>query len=309
MSIAICTTLFVGVMTIATFFDLEISIAIGSATSFFGKFFADIGEFPSWITLPIAGVILYQAVNKDNKYCAWLKGVFLFVTLAGFLLLFRWINKRLFKDLEWEYLYICLFAVIGTWLSIVSTNHIDKQIMSKLVVFALFMLICVAISQGIVTLLKAVWGRQRFRNLEVGNIPLGSSKGFTPWYLPAFFVPNVANYFPDMAGMSESGAFKSFPSGHTAAAGMSFCIVMLPELFDKFKNYKIWFYVAPTIYTVLVAVSRIVNRAHYLSDVTFSFGMMILIVFLTKAIIFKIQKKLDNKPNNIFAKMFGSIQR
>ena len=83
-----------------------------------------------------------------------------------------------------------------------------------------------------------------------------------------------------------SDAFKSFPSGHTCSAAMSYVLIMLPDAID-FKHKKAakaicW--ICPIVITGLVATSRIVAGAHYMSDVTFGGTIGFLCMLLAREI-------------------------
>ncbi|MBR4800722.1 MAG: phosphatase PAP2 family protein [Clostridia bacterium] len=123
--------------------------------------------------------------------------------------------------------------------------------------------------------IKGPIGRMRFRaiNSSVGKqlIDDGVLKGFTPWYI-ANGQPSqeiIAMFTAKWPGASD--AFKSFPSGHTCSAAMSYVLIMLPDAVDfkHKKAAKVICWVTPILITGLVAISRIVAGAHYMSDVTF----------------------------------------
>ena len=134
------------------------------------------------------------------------------------------------------------------------------------------------VSAAVVALLllniKGPMGRMRFRaiNSDVGKnlIDAGILKGYTPWY-KANGQPSeeiIAMFTAKWPGASD--AFKSFPSGHTCSAAMSYGLIMLPDAID-FKHKKaarLACWIAPILITGLVAISRIVAGAHYMSDVT-----------------------------------------
>lgn len=283
---------FVALMLVATFYDLEISVAVGNASSVYGQFFNYLGETPLWLGIPVAFLILYRAVDKNNRFYKWLRPVLLLCTFVGFFFFARYLMDEMTAELKWKYLYVTLFGLTMTGVALLCVRKTDDAIFKKLVVFAVFLLLLIAVSQGIITAMKYIWSRQRFRNLQIGNVSFGTSEGFTPWYLPNLGEHNPDALYPDVLGGKEySGAYRSFPSGHTAAAAVSFAVVLLPELFDGLKKYKAVFFAAPTVYTVLVGVSRIVNRAHYLSDVTIGGFLTVGIAFLLKYIIKKVWQK------------------
>ena len=64
---------------------------------------------------------------------------------------------------------------------------------------------------------------------------------------------------------------KSFPSGHTFTAGLSYTLICIPDMVDKFKTkgWKAFLYALPIVITGVVGLSRVVMGAHYLSDVLF----------------------------------------
>lgn len=295
LAISICAAVFLALLTVATFFDLQINLAIGNGNSIFGQFFSYLGDSFAWIAVPICALILYQAVRKTNKYYKILKPLFLVLTFVGFYLVTNYLFGKFATEIKLEIIYVLLFSVIGTFFAVLGTNKVDKDLMEKLIIFAVFVLICVAVSQGVITVLKHVWARQRFRNLEGGNIIGGDTSGFTPWYKPTFGKHDSGLFFADSFGAEDEDAYKSFPSGHTASAAITFVIVMLPELFEKLKKHKVWFYVVPSVITALVAVSRLVNRAHYLSDVVMAAAITISLIFLIKYLVYKVYEKIRLK--------------
>lgn len=286
-----CAAAFIVVLAVATFFDLQINIALANSESVFGQFFALFGEATAWAVAPVAAVILFQAVTNDNKYRHYLRALWLIVLIAGWYFLVDYFFDEIAINIKCEILYVLTFTLGFSALSIFATYKIDKQIMKKLVIFASFMLVALALSQIMTTFMKKIWSRQRFRNM-----PENDYSGFSNWYKPNWFKKgNGGAFVSDYAGAEDSDAFKSFPSGHTSAAAMSFLVIMLPELFDKLKKYKVWFYVIPAIYTVAVALSRIVLRAHFLSDVLFGGTIGIASVFIAKLIVYSVRKKIIEK--------------
>ncbi len=303
-AVSACALAFAGLLIIATFFDLEISKAIGNANSVFGQFFNILGETPAWLGLPVGALILYQALVKENKFYKWLKPLLFVCILVGFYFFARYLMDEIVVELKWKWLYTGVFGLAMTLLSVLATNRVDKEIMNKLVIFAVLLLIAIAVSQGIVTVLKYIWSRQRFRNLQAGNITGGDTTGYTPWYKPTLGKHDENVLYPDTLGGKElSGAYRSFPSGHTAAAGVSFAVILIPEIFEKMKKYGVWFYAVPSVYTVIVAVSRIVNRAHYLSDVLIGGTIAVLSVFILKFVL----KKFWIKYNFVGAETLKAV--
>ncbi len=276
--VVVAAACFVALLIVATFYDLKINVALGDADSVYGQFFRLFGELTGWIVVPIACAFLFQVTPKDNKGGVVVRIFWCVATFVGWVLVMKYILEEFSGEAYAEgfygspyshvILYAVVFAVFLTAAILADTCRIPKNTLYKLAMFAAALLFALAISQILTNVLKVTWTRQRFRNLPVGNGE-SDSTGFTPWYHPNFGKNKGVNYFPDSAGMKKSEGYSSFPSGHTAGAAITFVLVMLPDLFEKLKKYKICFYVFAILYTAAVAVSRIVNRAHYLSDTVF----------------------------------------
>ncbi len=168
-----------------------------------------------------------------------------------------------------------LAALLIAGITIFAFMNIKAEHLKKLVWVVIAVVIATAISNALVAIIKKPVGRMRFRaiNSDLGQafINGGQLKGFTPWYKAngqpsSAIIDSFVNTYP-----GSKDAFQSFPSGHTCSAGTSYAIIMLPYAID-FKHKKLakalcW--TCPIVITGLVAISRIVAGAHYLSDVTF----------------------------------------
>ena len=174
-----------------------------------------------------------------------------------------------------------LFAIKG----------LSDETIKKLLPFAFAIIVMAAVSNGFVNVLKGPVGRMRYRSMNtVGGKTIGGFDNYTRWY--------VMNGQMDKDLMRKlfgtTDACKSFPSGHTCSAGMSYALVMLNDALDiKGKLKRAAFWIAPVVYTGLVAVSRIMVGAHFFSDVlvggTVAFVTMLLVreIFICKGSHFK----------------------
>ena len=136
--------------------------------------------------------------------------------------------------------------------------EVDKN--KKLLNFA-YVILFTSIFYLLIELIKTPVGRMRYRAMN----ELGDFSYFTPWYQ----ISDAKTLLKDTYTLKD--AFKSFPSGHTFSAGISYVLICIPYVFEKFntKKWKVIFYLIPICYTGLVATFRIVVGAHYLSDVLF----------------------------------------
>ncbi len=280
--IGITSGIFVALMIVAAFADLAINIALYNPTSLYGQFFDNLGELPTYLTAPVVGTILFhQTYTKGSKTKILCKILSVIIVFAGFLLAIKmWFWGNFVSDeILYSWVYCSYFAALLTICCILGTSKVDKELMSKLLIFAIFLLIVMALTTVIIQVLKYVWARQRFRTMTSENplneatlLAYGSNfEGFTPWYLPQtiFRLDLRTDEYMEALKTLDDDAFKSFPSGHTGAAAASFGLILLPDMFEKLNTKKLrWvFWAVPIAYTTLVGVSRIVMGAHYLSDI------------------------------------------
>ncbi len=286
--------LFLILATVSAFLDLQINQLIYNGNSLFGQFMANVGEFPSYLTFPIAGVILFYNRSRTTKAIdITLAIAFTILVGVGYYVLFSWLitgHKFASENLMYIAVYRIFFAGIATWLSLLFGAKVDKNLMKKLLWFAIFLMIVMAVSNIAVQIMKALWNRQRFRSLD-----LNTFAGYTPWYQPVI----GRNVEADLAALSsncyhpgDSDAFRSFPSGHTVAAGASFALIIIPEIFNNLKKYRWIFWTVPAVYTILMGLSRMIVGAHYLSDVTFGGYIAFLTAVLFRGLFVRKIKRL-----------------
>ena len=253
-------SLFVIFMIIAGIFDLQISKAVHTPNSFFGNFFAEIGEFPLNIAPLVSFTIIYQYIPWENKQYKPIKALSVVGVIAGGLIFWRYLANHLFdSELLFLNVYVIVFGLVTAFIAIVLTNSLDKELIKKLIIFALFYLAVAYALRLFVAITKETWLRLRFNYMNPETY-----EGFTPWWKINFTVRGREHLAYEEF---RTTAFRSFMSGHTTGAGACFAIIILPDLFDTLKKYRKFFYIAPLMYTFAVALSRVVIGAHFLSDV------------------------------------------
>lgn len=112
-----------------------------------------------------------------------------------------------------------LFSILwGVGFGIVALligSLIPRELMQKLRAAAWIGVVVMTAQLLCIEGLKYLWGRVRFRDL----LAAGNYDAFTSWLHPNGINGN-----------------KSFPSGHTAGAGMSYLMMLLPLYTDRFKG-------------------------------------------------------------------------
>lgn len=251
----------------AAFFDLKLDIFLNNPENPIAVWFRNTGEIPGRMVCPLAGAVLFYTCEGKLK-----KLFGLIVNLGGSAYLGYYLGKYFFND-EFRMPFSILFG-LGTGIVILYAMrfiHIPQNTATVLRKIAFLGIVIMFVQITAIEGLKYLWGRVRFRDL----IAAGSYDAFTPWY--------------KINGINGN---KSFPSGHTAGAGMSYLMMFFPFLSEKWnKKYSLCF-IIPCIYTSIVAFTRLVMGAHYLSDVTAGGIVSFTIVLI---FIYYYEKKQTNK--------------
>lgn len=252
----------IGCLVVAAFRDLQIDISLNNPTDPFSIWFYNTGEMPSRLALPLAGTVLYYLCQKKIGKIAGLV-----LAIGGSTYLGGHIGDYFF--MEENHLAFGLIYGFGFGIVLLMTAKyitIPEKMKKPLIALAIAGVAVVFLQIGIVEGSKFIWGRVRFRDL----LAAGSYEQFTQWYHP-----NGLN------------GHKSFPSGHTAGAGISYLAMLLPLCSEKAKKHTSACFIIPFIYTSTVAYTRLVMGAHYLSDVTVGATVSFTLVVIALAILEK----------------------
>ena len=229
---------------VAAFYDLKIDIALNNPANIFSRWFEGMGEVPCRLLPTVAGVVLYYASDKKPLKLFGLFANFAGAAYFGAEHLSRYMFREDFPIYVGIAFGLCIAGAAQYFGQYIKFNDNVKK---ALVVLSLAGIILIFAEIGIVEIIKMLWGRVRFRDL----IATGSYEAFTPWYHPNGINGN-----------------QSFPSGHTANAALGYAMLMLPYVSTKWRDNKVWCFIIPFIHTSVVAFTRLVMGAHYLSDVT-----------------------------------------
>ena len=227
----------------AHFVDLKLNIFLNNPKNPFAIWFCNTGEMPARLLPIIAGtLIFYFCENKTHKKLG------LFVWISGSVYIGYHIARYFFVE-DNNLVFGVIFG-LGFGLFVLFFGQFisfDEETKRKLIILAFAGIIIMCAEVMVVEGLKFLWGRIRFRDL----LAAGSYDAFT-----SFLHPNGIN------------GHKSFPSGHTSGAGMSYLLMTLPYLNKKLESKKTLLFIIAFVYTGIVAYTRLVMGAHYLSDVT-----------------------------------------
>ena len=247
-----------------SFFDYQISSALFNIGSMYGRFIEAAGELPFELTASVAGVMLVRSARPDSKTSKWLAalGVLINVGLAGY---------EIVSSLKVGGKLIAVQLVL-TFVLVIAANLIVYRLTcttepDELTRWAL-MVLAVWVAQAIIlnVVVKPLWSRPRMRVIEVTQ-----GLDFQPWWV----IGNPDKWAFIAAGVIKDG-FKSFASGHTAHAAIGLMLAGLPAAAFKEKpsRRRVAFWAAAVV-AAFVAFGRIVIGAHFLSDVSCGFALVL----------------------------------
>lgn len=283
----LCMFLFLGAMLLAgTFLDYPISSALYDEKNIFGRLLAGYGEYPAALGFTAAGVLLLAGRSRESrrkKYLQSLGGIFLIVSGTFMLMCMPMLYLTVPKVIPAASGLLCSAAVIAG-ISILGKNT-DKKILLRVAAMIFFTIMLEILA---VNLIKIPWGRPRMR-LVYEN----AQACFMPWWQAGSSLKGTLT----AAGVAAE-EFKSFPSGHTANASMLMLLGILPMLRPKLANKRTLLIGIGFAWPCLVAASRIIMGAHYLTDTTVGFAIGLTAMLLVWKAVFgrqKVQSTIQNK--------------
>lgn len=259
----------IALLSVATKHDLEISHKLSGKNLAFGRLFAVIGEYPAYFALIFSTFVFYaNSLHKKMKYIKIYKVLALIAVFLSFFIFAKMSHKEV--EVPNETLLALSSGVIGALFVMAIAKISRKDIIEKLVKFAVFTLVVMAVSFVIIRVMKYTWSRVRYRDMIAqGN----NFEAFTQWF--------SINGFSSLKTKATS-----FPSGHSASAANIFIIAALSNHFKSLKKYKWILYIVSFVFTILTAISRIIVNAHFLSDVIVGAGISYLVYILFNYIFF-----------------------
>lgn len=251
----------VALLVLAVFLDLPLSTAVYDQSNWFGRIGEAFGEFPAPAIALFSSIALIVTRDKKkalSKFGSWILGG-LFAVLAALMagvLPFNYLDLSLIPGFVLAPVYVVLAVLL--------IKRIPKESYPRLRKAAWVGLLTFIVSMVVINLIKMGWGRLRFRAMEE------STAGFTPWYLPQ--------------GLASGEEFKSFPSGHVANAALILWITLVPSFYPAWQKHASKLAIVAGAWIVLVAFSRIIMGAHFLSDVTAGFAITYLVFVLFNSV-------------------------
>ena len=305
-AISLFVLVFAALVVAATYTDLDVSKTLTKgileegeylASDTFGVAFEIFGSSPVYIIAGFAAALLMMYIWRFFKLRP-LREIACAVLLAGVVLAFWLFFNDMFgyiaEHAEMGDTYLenamtlvaVLCALLAACTVVFALRGMKDDTLRSLMKFVIAFIIMAAVANLLVHIIKEPAGRMRYRAM---NSALGATMGgfdnFTEWYkMNGQPDASVLEAYEERYGVSD--AFKSFPSGHTCAAGMTYALIMLPDILKmKNKPLRALCWIFPVLFTGLVAVSRIMVGAHYFSDVLFGGTIAFLSMMLAREIV------------------------
>lgn len=274
--IAMVCTIF---MVIGSFFDYQISSLVLNQNSWFGIIGAAYGQLPVSLGLILCSVLLVKVMEKRLCIKTILQAIAV-VLMCAMGAMQMWLEPMMYvPGMNMIINSVINIAVIGisSTLIIRYTKNIEKQEIMKVIKFIVFVIFAQLI---LINLIKPLAARPRMRMLEITP-----EAYFQNWW--EFGSAQKTHLMTTLGIASEE--FKSFPSGHTGCVAVLLAFSVIPLLHQDYKKSNQWFWVA-VVLTILVAFSRIVMGAHFLTDVTMGFTVSFMCSFIGYKLIYQRKK-------------------
>lgn len=302
-AIALFVIVFGGLLALASVFDLQVSNILARlepgaylTTNPFGVIFECIGSWPVYAFIAVACAIFFTNIKRSQNK-AWRIIGSTIANIASVIAMYVLVTdtvKYLERHFEVEHftetifatvIFVFIAAALGE-LTCLAFSKVDDDTAKALLKFAFVIIFCAALSNIIVNIIKNIMYRPRYRTMNfLGDTDFSN---FHRWYQKSS-TPVITETLQAVVGGSGKDAYRSFPSGHTCAAGTVYSILALPYLFKKYdttgKKFLVWF--CAIFVTGVVAVSRIVCGAHFFSDVLIGGTISFLCVMLAIKIFIK----------------------
>lgn len=236
-----------------TFLDLQFSKLVFDIESVYGKFFEAVGEIPGALIAAFCVLLLLKTRNREIKW----KNILSFICYGFLFVSFIFMGAfMLVNYIELSYLWIILIAPIFAIGLFFISKFVDTKNRTMVIRIALIGLIAFLCALIIINILKVVWNRPRFRDMGYIN----NFEEFRIWLIPAA----KGALTPDTFGIGQ--AYSSFPSGHVANSAVIIWLTLLPTIMPRLKNKEGLFSIIAFVWVALVAVSRVVMGAHFMTD-------------------------------------------
>jgi len=294
----------IGLMIYGTFNDLQVDIALFNPQNKLSIAFECFGEAVAWgIWGPVFTVLILTrrnlkesleivsrvfpfvktVENTESKAYKFFDFILKIVTTVGFFVLSVVGYKKIIENVAKKFVslsqpvYFIICALVAA-VFLLAFRKIDKKVLNKLESISLA---CLFMSIGIrlCMYLKPITHRVRFREMVAASNGLFNSKGLSYGTLDKL-VPRTNRAMLDGVDFSaftpwykigdDMGIYShpdSFPSGHTFSACCAFLSILVCSAYKRLEKLAPLTMLLSAAYVYTMGYTRMVEGAHYLTDV------------------------------------------
>ncbi len=303
MRVPVLITWFVAIIGIilGSFYDLNISSSIASASNGFALTVSAIGPTIGFAAVACMGGGFIALAVKGQYHIA-LK--ILFYVLAACCLgvaiyypagEYFGINGFYKAAPEWVGY---LIVIVPECAAMVGGYFLFKDCKNKnmWIVFCIIIVLLLIALLVVIPTIKNNMRRPRYRIIEAYGVD------FHNWWEPCKDYKDImaAKGIP----LNETDHFKSYPSGHTAEAGILLVTFTFFPLADKkFEKLQLPLFIGGSCLVLLVALARILAAAHFLSDVSWGAFIILTLMLIANEVVIRVkplhleeEAPQENKP-------------
>ena len=251
-----------------SFVDYQLSNALFNLENPFGLLFAAYGQFPTAAASSVAGVLFICTFDRTKMVSSVL------LALLGVILNAFGLLMAVYEPTSYLPLSVPVAVAIGVVLLVLVNAAVLTALRGtsnrQLRKYGAFLAVLVLAQTIIINVIKIPWGRPRMRMIAITE---GAS--FQPWWIIGSDQKDAL-----MAAGVVAEEFKSFPSGHTASAACAMALVALPAVKPALARWSNALFWGSALVPAVVAFSRIIMGAHFLTDVTMGFTTTFLILLV-----------------------------
>ena len=241
-------------LVIGSVFDFQISQALYNESNPIANFFAAYGEYPAMLGFVASGALLVIGRSRQRRVVGALQllgGVFL-IAWGGLM-----VSVMPGLYLDWPAAIIGAVGVLCTALVVICMVRLCKNARREEVIrVAAVIGFAILAELVLINLIKVPWGRARMR-----LVARDSRAYFMPWWQPGTGLRDTL-----VAAGVAAEEFKSFPSGHSGNAVTLMLLGLLPRLDSRLAGKRRLLVGIGFAWACVVAFTRIVMGAHYLTD-------------------------------------------
>ena len=304
----IAVVLLTGII-IGSFLDYQISSSIFDRYNTFGLAVSSFGMIPGYGFLPFLGGISLALLLNNKNWPVWKKLLMVALTIAFYCLGVYGIGKDIFningfynptlQKFYVGYIYTAFLMIPVYVVGYVLGKKVKNQKM-WLVLVIIAAAIFLTIVPG-VALFKTIMRRPRYRVVVYYHL---IDNAFHQWWEPfaSGYKQLKAEFTTNPVFIQygvDSEEFKSFPSGHSAAAMIApMFLSFLPYVEKRLMKYQTYLLYAGFGWALIVMFARILVGAHYLTDTCFAALLMLVFFYIANEIILRNHLLEENKEEH-----------